>query len=31
MYQDRLENYKWLEQNRNSKLLVYFTGDRLGM
>lgn len=31
MYNDRLENYKWLEENRGSKLLVYFTGDRPGM
>lgn len=31
MYKDRLENYKWLEENRSSKLIVYFTGDRPGM
>lgn len=31
MFADRLENYKWIETNRNSKLLVYFTGDRPGM
>jgi len=31
MYQDRLDNYKWLEENRGSKLLVYVTGDRQGM
>jgi hypothetical protein len=31
MFKDRIENYKWLEKNRNSKLLVYFTGDRPGM
>lgn len=31
MFKDRLENYRWLEENRNSKLLVYFTGDRKGM
>ncbi|HEY1018923.1 MAG TPA: hypothetical protein VGE25_08005 [Sediminibacterium sp.] len=31
MYKDRLENYKWLEANRESKLIVYFTGDRPGM
>lgn len=28
---NRLENYQWLESRRNSKLLVYFTGDRPGM
>ena len=28
---DRLENYKWLEDNRESNILVYFTGDRPGM
>lgn len=31
MYKDRIENYQWIENNRNSKLLVYFTGDRRGM
>lgn len=31
MFKDRIENYKWLEENRRSKLLVYFTGDRPGM
>ena len=31
MFENRLENYQWLEENRNSKLLVYFTGDRRGM
>lgn len=31
MYNDRVENYKWIEANRTSKLLVYFTGDRQGM
>jgi len=31
MFADRIDNYKWLETNRNSKLLVYFTGDRPGM
>jgi hypothetical protein len=31
MYKDRIENYKWLEENRKSKLLVYFTGDRQNM
>ncbi|MCG8318098.1 MAG: hypothetical protein MI921_01235 [Cytophagales bacterium] len=31
MFIDRLENYKWLETNRKSKILVYFTGDRPGM
>ncbi len=31
MYQDRLDLYKSLEQNRNSKLLVYVTGDRQGL
>jgi len=31
MYKDRLEHYQWLEENRNSKLIVYFTGDRRGM
>jgi hypothetical protein len=31
MFKDRLENYKWLEQKRASKLIVYFTGDRQGM
>jgi hypothetical protein len=31
MFDERLENYRWLEQNRKSKLLIYFTGDRPGM
>lgn len=31
MFKDRIENYKWIEKNRNSKLIVYFTGDRRGM
>ncbi|MFL0682771.1 MAG: SDH family Clp fold serine proteinase [Algoriphagus aquaeductus] len=31
MSKERLENYIWLEKNRNSKLIVYFTGDRPGM
>lgn len=31
MFADRIENYKWLESDRNSKLIVYFTGDRPGM
>jgi hypothetical protein len=31
MYQDRLELYTNLEQKRNSKLLVYVTGDRPGL
>lgn len=31
MFKERIDNYKWIEQNRKSKLLVYFTGDRRGM
>lgn len=31
MLKERIENYKWLEENRQSKLLVYITGDRQGM
>lgn len=31
MIQDRIVNYKWIEENRKSKLIVYFTGDRPGM
>ena len=31
MKADRLENYKKIEKLRNSKLLVYVTGDRPGM
>jgi hypothetical protein len=31
MHKDRIENYKWIEANRSSKLIVYFTGDRAGM
>jgi hypothetical protein len=30
MYKDRIENYKKIENLRNSKLLVYITGDRPG-
>ncbi len=31
MFTDRIENYRWIESDRSSKLLVYFTGDRPGM
>lgn len=31
MLQDRLADYKWLEENQGSKLLVYVTGDRKNM
>lgn len=31
MLKERIDYYNWLEQNRNSKLIVYFTGDRRGM
>lgn len=31
MIQDRIPHYQWIEQDRNSKLLVYVTGDRPGM
>ncbi|MDD2387775.1 MAG: hypothetical protein PHP52_13440 [Bacteroidales bacterium] len=31
MKADRIENYKKIENLRNSKLLVYITGDRPGM
>lgn len=31
MYNDRLKNYQWLENDRNSKLIVYVTGSRQGM
>lgn len=31
MYQDRIEFYKKIEEKRNSKLLVYITGDRRGL
>jgi len=31
MLKERIENYKWFEENRQSKLLVYVTGDRPGM
>lgn len=31
MFKNRLDNYKWLESKRKSKVLVYFTGDRSGM
>ncbi len=30
MFKDRIENYKKIENLRNSKLLVYITGDRPG-
>jgi 1,4-dihydroxy-2-naphthoyl-CoA synthase len=30
MYNERLELYKEIENRRNSKLLVYITGDRPG-
>jgi hypothetical protein len=30
MYKDRIENYKKIEKLRNSKLLIYITGDRPG-
>jgi hypothetical protein len=31
MYKDRVDLYKEIEKSRNSKLLVYITGDRPGM
>src|SRR5690625_7449794 len=31
MYAERLDNYKLLEEKRNSKVIVYVTGDRRGM
>ncbi|KOH44491.1 SDH family Clp fold serine proteinase [Sunxiuqinia dokdonensis] len=31
MLKERIENYKWLEEDRQSKLMVYITGDRPGM
>jgi len=31
MYQNRIEEYKRLEHLRDSKLILYVTGDRLGM
>jgi hypothetical protein len=31
MYADRVENYRALEGKRNSKVIVYVTGDRRGM
>lgn len=31
MYKDRIENYKALEKVRNSKVLIYITGDRPGL
>ena len=31
LFADRIENYKWIESNRDAKLIVYFTGDRPGM
>jgi len=31
MYQNRIELYRKLEEKRDSKLLVYITGDRLGL
>lgn len=31
MYNDRIESYRRIEQERNSKLLVYITGDKPGM
>jgi hypothetical protein len=31
MFTDRLEKYQKLEESRNSKLLVYITGDRPGL
>lgn len=31
MYGERLDNYKLLEEKRNSKVIVYVTGDRRGM
>jgi len=31
MFKDRLKDYQWLEKDRNSKILIYITGDRPGM
>ncbi|SMG51758.1 Serine dehydrogenase proteinase [Marivirga sericea] len=31
MMENRKDLYRWLEEKRKSKLLVYFTGDRRGM
>lgn len=31
MYAERLDNYKLIEEKRNSKVIVYVTGDRRGM
>lgn len=31
MFKNRVDHYKWLEADRQSKLLVYVTGDRPGM
>lgn len=31
MFNDRVDNYRWLESDRSSKILVYVTGDRSGM
>lgn len=31
MLKERIANYKWIEENRQSKLIVYVTGDRPGM
>ena len=31
MYQERLPFYKELEESRGSRLVVYITGDRMGM
>lgn len=31
MYADRVDNYRALEEKRNSKVIVYVTGDRRGM
>jgi hypothetical protein len=31
MFADRIDNYRKIEEERNSKLLVYVTGDKPGM
>ena len=31
MVTERIPHYQWIENDRNSKLLVYVTGDRSGM
>ncbi len=31
MFSERVDNYRWLEADRKSKILVYVTGDRQGM